>query len=67
MPPTTKEPATKREHVQTTCANLRSAPLGSTTNGVLRRVVVLLQEQIDELRVEVEHLKGKKQGRRKKG
>lgn len=58
-------PKTKREHIQATCANLRSAPVGPATNGVLRGVVVLLQEQIDELRVEVERLKGSKKARRK--
>ncbi len=58
--------ATKREHIQLMCANLRDSSMGSVTNGILRKFVVLLQEQIDELRVEIEHLKGAKKRQRRK-
>ena len=61
--------ATRREAVHVTCKNLRDVQNGSATNGIVRKLVVLLQEQIDELRVEVKHLKMtkalKKKGRGK--
>ena len=58
--------ATRREHIQLMCANLSDSSSGSATNGILRKFVVLLQEQIEELRVEIEHLKAPKGRRRKK-
>lgn len=60
-------PVTRRDYVHMTCTTLRDVQSGPATNGIVRKLVVLLQEQVDELRVEIEHLKAsKKKGRREK-